>query len=230
MRVLGLSACVLALSVLTACSSNTADGMRDDYKSFTHWAKSRPSSLENYLGLVPTGYAGQNRRIALTPPKGAPAVVWNEDNAYGDGAMLTDYNYTDAEPLPPLASDEYGQMVHELFFEHGSVAINAAGKETLKDFAQELKSSGADEDVVVTVVGHASTRVDGVSDPKKRHEINYLMGQKRATWVTKELGKMGVHPGSVQAVSKGEDEPNPNPGDKPQEAADRRVEVYMGDK
>jgi len=53
------------------------------------------------------------------------------------------------------------------------------------------------------------------------------MAQKRADAVTLELHKAGARPAWVQAISKGDEEPNPTPGNMRQNDADRRVDVYV---
>ena len=104
-----------------------------------------------------------------------------------------------------------------------SAAIGAADKKELHDIAKQNIQS-------VTVVGHASRRVDGVTDPVRRKMINFQMAQKRADAVVRELKKAGANPSWVQAVSQGDDTPNPDPGAMSQEDADRRAEVYVDGK
>ena len=57
--------------------------------------------------------------------------------------------------------------------------------------------------------------------------INFVMAQKRANAVTRELHQDGLAPDWVMASSRGDEVPNPNPGNRTQEAADRRGDVYV---
>ena len=171
----------------------------------------------------------------------APAVVpqgsaYNKDvTVFPLDGEATSYNYTrspyaSAAPSAPATPsyDFYGQLVQQLYFVHGSSVIAQSDKKHLKELASGLKRTA--NDVSVTIIGHASKRVDGVSDPIEKKMVNFEMAQKRANAVTAELKKSGVNPAWVRTVSKGDDAPNQNPGTKSQEDADRRAEVYMDSK
>lgn len=125
--------------------------------------------------------------------------------------------------VEPLAMG-YGKMIRQIFFGHGSAHLGATDRKQLASSARTIDKSGS---VSVTVVGHASHRVNTTDDPIRKKEINFEMAQKRANAVTNALISQGVQPGWVLAVSKGDDEPNMNRGRRSQEAADRRVEVFM---
>lgn len=122
----------------------------------------------------------------------------------------------------------YGQLIQQLYFQHNSAAIAKTDAKKLQQLADALKRTTGD--VAVTVEGHASKRVDSEADPVRKKMINFEIALERANMVTRELKKSGVNPNWVKAVSKGDDEPNPNPGDRAQEDADRRAEVYMNSK
>lgn len=118
-----------------------------------------------------------------------------------------------------------GMPAEQVFFGHGSSHVKAQDKKKLESLAAAMRYK---QGVAVTVVGHASQRVDGVTDPMKRKMINFDMAQKRADAVTKILRKAGLAPGWVHATSKGDGEPNPAPPPgMSQEAADRRADVYV---
>jgi outer membrane protein OmpA-like peptidoglycan-associated protein len=133
-----------------------------------------------------------------------------------------------AAPVYAGAPSYYGNLEAKVYFDHGSSAIRKTDKSKIRKVASKTKKKG--RDVSVTVVGHASRRVDRVKDPVRKKMINLAMAQKRANAVTKELHKAGLKPAWVQAVSRGDEEPNMSPGSMPQEAADRRVEIYMDEK
>jgi outer membrane protein OmpA-like peptidoglycan-associated protein len=124
--------------------------------------------------------------------------------------------------VEPLAMG-YGEMAAQIFFLHGSAHIGAGDRKQLASAARKVKK----RNVSVTVVGHASHRVNTTDDPIRKKEINFEMAQKRANAVTNALISQGVEPGWVMAVSKGDDEPNMHRGKRSQEAADRRAEVFM---
>lgn len=125
--------------------------------------------------------------------------------------------------VEPLAM-AYGEMVQQLYFQHGSAHVGTGDRKQLATAARRIKKRG---NVSVTVVGHASHRVNTTDDPIRKREINFEVAQKRANAVTNALTSQGIQPGWVMAVSKGDDEPNMHPGRRSQEAADRRVEVFM---
>lgn len=116
-------------------------------------------------------------------------------------------------------ADFYGQMIEKFYFAHGSSSLTPKNMKKLNTAAKEIKSE--DEKVNLTVVGHASKRVDGVSDPVRRQMINLEMAQKRANAVVSALKKSGVKPSWIETVSKGDEMATGN------ESTDRRVDLYM---
>lgn len=124
--------------------------------------------------------------------------------------------------VEPLAMG-YGEMVSQIYFLHGSAHLGASDRKQLATAARKIDTRG----LSVTVVGHASHRVNTTDDPIRKKEINFEMAQKRANAVTNALISQGVQPSWVMAVSKGDEEPNRNRGRRSQEAADRRAEVFM---
>jgi outer membrane protein OmpA-like peptidoglycan-associated protein len=155
---------------------------------------------------------------------GPEAVNYGEDvTVYPvDGAPVA----VASAPETPAFTGTYGRLVQKIYFPHGSSQIKQMDRKSLKQFAGGVGTT----DVAVTVVGHASARVDGVTDPVRRKMINFEMAQKRANAVTRELKKAGLNPGWVQAVSKGDEEPNDDTVGKDQESADRRVELFVNDR
>lgn len=130
-------------------------------------------------------------------------------------------------PLPPGISSPHpaeGTLREEVFFPYGSSSLDKKDRNDLKELGSNLSRQ---EKYEVLVVGHASKKVNGIQDPVKRKMINFAIAQKRANAVAGELGKTGVKPNWVMAISKGEEEPNPAPGKRDQESADRRAAVYV---
>lgn len=220
---------VVALMFLAGCASRS-DGKVDAWE----WMNGRPSNTEKTFGTMPTGYTGHNKnRPVLKPVFQEPA--WNQIDNYqmpeGEGEVaaadpVSVYPVDGASDASLMSMDDYDQLVQQIYFLHGSSSLTAGEKKTLNSLAQGI-SQNATASVAVTVVGHASKRVDGVTDPLRRKMINFEMAQKRANAVTQELNRAGLNPAWVQAVSKGDEEPNPAPGTRSQEAADRRVDVYV---
>jgi outer membrane protein OmpA-like peptidoglycan-associated protein len=235
MQVTRFVAAVSALLLLSACT-NTYHGVHDDYKDYERWAHNEPSRLNDTFGKIPRGYTGQNAEgTALLKPDGmgkvgAAKYNWHEGgntaaiNSPGPNAYRS-YEVSDSVTVFPVDGPDAvtsGSMQQQIFFAHGSSHLTAGERRDIGQFADSVRGSGAP----VTVVGHASTRVDGSVSPERRHEINYNIAQKRANNVAGVLTDAGVDPGNVTAISKGDSEANPNPGSRSQEAADRRVEIY----
>lgn len=124
-----------------------------------------------------------------------------------------------------VVAERYGDLLQRVFFAHGSDRIGKNDRSQLKTLSQGLGRT--ETDLSVTVVGHASKRVDGTNDPIKKKMINFEMAQKRANAVTIEMTNAGVSPGWVQTVSQGDSEPNRMAAGRSQEEADRRVEIYV---
>ena len=158
----------------------------------------------------------------FTPP------AFQQGDAGTELAPVTAWPIEGAAPAAGVSgtspSSWYGNMQQRIYFGHGSATVNAADRTRLNGWAGGITG----DNVAITVVGHASKRVDGVTDPVTRKMINLKMAQKRANAVTAELKKAGVNPGWVQTVSKGEEEPAQVLDGKRQEDADRRAEIFVG--
>ena len=231
-------AAVSALLLLSACT-NTYHGLHDDYKDYEHWAHNQPSRLNDTYGKIPRGYGGHNTEgVALLKPDGmgkvgASKYDWHE-SAHASamespGAnVYVPYQSNESVTVYPLDGNAtttvYStDVVHDpIFFSHGSSRLTPGERRYIGGVADNVRQNNSN----VTVVGHASTRVDGNVSPDRRNEINYDIAQRRANNVAGVLTDAGVDPGQVTAVSKGDSEANPNPGSRSQEAADRRVEIY----
>ncbi len=120
-----------------------------------------------------------------------------------------------------------GEVAEQVFFGHASSKVRNKNIIDLNEFADDVTSS--DQRYKVSVVGHASKRVDGNKSVDQRKTINYRIAERRARAVKNQLRKAGVDSGMVVAVSKGDAEPNPYPGDRSQEDSDRRVDIYLDD-
>lgn len=112
-----------------------------------------------------------------------------------------------------------------IFFNHGSARLGSGDKTALKNLANEVTG---DSVYMVQVIGHASNRVAPGIDPVKQSSINLQMSMLRAQAVATQLYKDGLEPELVEAAGRGDTQPNHNPpGGMSQEAANRRVEVFV---
>lgn len=112
-----------------------------------------------------------------------------------------------------------------IFFNHGSSRLGAGDKTKLATVAQEVKNT---EVYMVQVVGHSSKRVAPGLDPVRQSAINLQMSMQRAQAVATHLYKEGLTPELVEATGRGDTQPNSQlPAGMAQEAADRRVEVFV---
>lgn len=233
MRIAKLVVAFLALSFMAGCT-NTYHGAKENIKDNLHWLHNEPSHMEKNWGPAPTGYYGQHKRATLLKPvANSGQLAWTEVpppaiTADGpvtvyplDGAPAQQMQYQ----APQYADNDYnsvtvdyGQLMQQLYFDHASAAISRADRAQLMNWGRSVKNQ---QGVAITVVGHASLRVDGVTDPVRRKEINFEMAQKRANAVTAALQKSGVMRGWIESISKGEEEATGN------EAADRRADVFM---
>ncbi len=134
-----------------------------------------------------------------------------------DMSVLNDVS---AATYPSVLSTASGDSV--AYFSHGSAAIGRNAKQKIHSLAQRLRHSPGS----VVLVGHASQRT-GVSDPITSQAINVRMAAKRAETVLRELSRQGIAAEKVKIAAMGDSQPNPNPEGKPQEDADRRVEVLF---
>ena len=238
---------VICLGVLLLGACETFDGLKKDLGDANRWAHGHEdTAMERGVGRIPTGYVGQNRRVLLKPPSSeisSSGLIWSdytekqaraaEPKNYNDSVSVFPIDDqiiydspqpgADNMPVTTLPTEyDYGTMVQQVFFAYGSSYIPTPDRRKLQDLAKSLMGTP----VSLTVVGHASKNVNGVTDPMQKKLINFEMAQKRANAVTQQLKKAGLSPEWVKAVSKGDEEPNLIPGSRLQEEADRRVEIY----
>jgi outer membrane protein OmpA-like peptidoglycan-associated protein len=194
---------------------------------------------------MPKGYSGQNSSNLLKPADvGGWHYVSNYDadaNALslqpqdtGESVIVDPQaspEYTDMQPIEPqldLATSDYGRIVQQLFFAHGSARIGQSDRKAISKIVLDFKAAGSTTPAL-TLVGRASARVDGVTDPLRRRQINLEMSNKRAVAVANAFKKAGVAPTWIETVSVG-DQDAVLGATPEQEAKDRRVDIYVNDK
>lgn len=239
-RTLTIASSLLLLSACAATPMHHGAGYKEgchlEKKSCPLEKKSCPlERVHRVMDAMPTGYAGQNkhnlvmkpgklemcapeREVSLQQP--APVEMTDSVTVYPLEGDVTFAPVDGGQQVQTFAPEYYGEMVYQTFFLHGSSHLTAKERKDIGKVAADINQQpGA---VAVTVVGHASHRVNGVTDPIQKRMINFEMAQKRANAVTSVLHDAGVSPAWVKSVSKGDDEAGSR------EAADRRVEVYLG--
>jgi outer membrane protein OmpA-like peptidoglycan-associated protein len=194
------------------------------------------NTLQNYDAGKPT-LPGKRSVQKAAAPKTAATVQYgdsisvfpvdgSEELATEDSSTAPSVSLTAPEKTAPAEdtatqTGNYGTLQKQLFFKHGSAHILPKDKSAIKQIAKKPAKD-------YTVIGHASARVDNVTDPVRKKMVNFKMAQKRANSVMQELKKAGVKPDVVTAISKGDEEPAADLHGKSQEAADRRVDLYSG--
>lgn len=224
MRIQKILLAASALVLLSSCSE-------ERFHDFGAWYSNKPSNMERKWGPMTTGYFGQNNagRDVINPrDREAPTREEMHPPKVDDGLAVEettdDTTVVTSDDMSPVTGGNYGKKVDQLYFAHGSAHI---GKTDHRHLAVDAKKIKKNPGTGLTVVGHASHRVNTTNDPVRKKEINFEVAQKRANAVTNTLTHDGVDPGWVVAVSKGDEEPNPHPGKRSQESSDRRVEIYM---
>lgn len=197
-----------------------------------------PSEDTGHVWNENNRYNGVSGQLTLPQVETAPqsllpqsavslSVEYNEDVSIfpvdGDAAP---YPARNAEGVVMISGNAVsGRLAQQVFFDYGSAKVAAVDRRSIRKLAKSIGDiTGRYR---VNVVGHASKRVDHVADPVRRKVINFEMAQKRANAVTHELNDAGVIPDWVTSSSRGDEVPNPKRGNRTQEAADRRVDIYV---
>jgi len=230
MRISGLFLPVLSVLLLSACANTWAG---TGYAQGNRRAVLAPPEAAGEGGDVVWNEVGQYSVVHFAPPEIFPVtIIYDEVSVFpvdGDAGYYADMKYDFTKPADNAISapdnDLAVRKAQQIFFAYGSSRIGNEDRKSLKALAADLKRASYEYNV--NVVGHASKRVDNVQDPVRRKMINFAMAQKRANAVTKELHAAGASPDWVNALSRGDEEANPHPGNRTQEAADRRADVYV---
>ena len=185
--------------------------------------------IDHYNAENPALSDGEDATAALPSPqtsshKSAPVqiVEYNRSvNVFPVDGDMTPYMQVNSVDAGSVG----GEMVQQVFFEHGSAKIGRMDHKNLHELARSLVHNNGD--YKLNVVGHASKRVNHVRDPIEKRMINFKMAQRRANAVANDLLQAGLSPSWVIATSMGDEQSNARRNGKSQEAADRRAEVFL---
>jgi chemotaxis protein MotB len=113
-------------------------------------------------------------------------------------------------------------LAEQIFFDSGSAALKAGGKDVLKTVGGALKGY---ENKIIRVVGHT----DNVPVSKSQFASNWELSVARATTVVRFLQEVGVPPERMIAAGRGEYNPVA-PNDTPEgRQKNRRIEIMLID-
>ncbi len=131
--------------------------------------------------------------------------------------------------IPPMITP-YDQGLNaadgaaRIYFSHGAVGVNGAGKEVTSHVASQCRAVGCG---IVKVEGHASTRAVA-KDEVQRRLINLKVSMDRAMSVSRQLIRDGVAADAIQVTAHGDRVPPVVPYGADPESAARRVEIVTG--
>lgn len=128
------------------------------------------------------------------------------------------------EPATPAMADKTGisYLAATILFDHGSTALDAAGRDTLRKIAAEYRKSGG----TLRIVGHASSRTTDMR-PLQHQLANFQVSVSRAEAVAQELTRLGVPAKAMQVAGVGDSQPIYYEVMPAGEAGNRRVEVFV---
>lgn len=109
-----------------------------------------------------------------------------------------------------------------IFFGHGSRSLDNKDRNILRKVADLVQN----KPTRVRVIGHASGRVEGMSEEKSQR-INYKTSLDRAESVARALEKQGLSKDVILVQAKGDAEMLYAEGTKEGEAWNRRVEIFV---
>ena len=114
-------------------------------------------------------------------------------------------------------------MVATIQFANGSSNLNARDRRILRDVSVLQSQRGGK----VTVIGHASHRTRNM-DTDRHNRVNQRISQDRADAVVRELIRLGVGAGVIQAGAVSDSQPLYYEFMPSGEAGNRRTEIYFG--
>ena len=168
-----------------------------------------------------TGKAfGGNANVTVFPLDGAP--TYGAPGAIP--AMIPPAAPTALTPAPYDQGHLGTDNIPRIYFNHGDVGVNQAGKQVTAAVASQCRAGGCG---LVKVEGHASTRAIA-KDEIQRRMINLKVSMDRALNVTRQLIRDGMPADNIQVVAHGDRVPPLSVPNADPEAAARRVEILTG--
>ena len=153
--------------------------------------------------------------FSLDGPSAAPAARGDIPQMIPPGGPMS------LTPTPFDPAQAGGDGVSRIYFSHGGLNLNAAGKEVTSFVTDKCKAGGCG---VVKVEGHASTRAEA-KDEIQRRLINLKVSMDRAMNVSRQLIRSGVSADAIQVTAHGDRVPPVVVPGGDTEAAARRVEI-----
>lgn len=188
-----------------------------------------PAAQNPYQSPFPNN--GSSSGIQLRPPSGMAGAPANNgavqtaplSAAYPPQTYPPPYGAPSMTPPPRQAGVMQGYPeVSRIYFNHGSSALNGAGKQVITDVARQQQANNPAG--LVEVEAHASSRAEA-ADPVERRIANLKMSMDRAYKVSSALMRAGVPATSIRTTAYGDTRPAPEIPGYSAEAASRRVEI-----
>mgnify|MGYP001620145986 CR=1 FL=1 len=114
----------------------------------------------------------------------------------------------------------------DLMFPLGSDEVRAASSDSLRSFAEVLKSAAA-ANFEVIIVGHTDNRPVQRPETKSKHPTNWHLSTHRAIAVGNVLQKHGCRPDRIGCMGCGEYRPSASNAAEAGQSQNRRVELYI---
>lgn len=114
----------------------------------------------------------------------------------------------------------------DLIFPLGSDEVRASSTESLRSFAEVLKSPAA-ADFEVLIVGHTDNRPVQRPETKAKHPTNWHLSTHRAIAVGNVLQKHGCRPDRIGCMGCSEYRPSASNASEAGQSQNRRVELYI---
>lgn len=114
----------------------------------------------------------------------------------------------------------------DLIFPLGSDEVRASSSESLRGFAEVLKSAAA-ADFEVIIVGHTDNRPVQRAETKAKHPTNWHLSTHRAIAVGNVLQKHGCRPDRIGCMGCSEYRPSASNASEAGQSQNRRVELYI---
>jgi len=120
---------------------------------------------------------------------------------------------------PSAISSELAEVYQTVYFDLNKSTLRPASRAVLEAIADDMR---ANRHRFVRTIGHCCDR--------GTNEYNFGLGERRAESVKAYLVALGVDPGRIRTLSKGEEEPAVPNIDESHRAQNRRVEFWLVEK